>query len=58
MTRPDMPRVPLLAALLLLACGGSESGVLLVTLDTARADRLGCYGNPRIRTPHLDSIAR
>ncbi len=32
--------------------------VLLVSLDTARADRLGCYGNPRPVTPHLDALAR
>ena len=32
--------------------------VLLVTLDTTRADRLGCYGNGRIDTPHLDRLAR
>jgi arylsulfatase A-like enzyme len=31
--------------------------VVLVTLDTTRADRLGCYGNPRVRTPHLDRLA-
>jgi choline-sulfatase len=32
--------------------------VLLITLDTLRADRLGCYGYPRARTPHLDRLAR
>ncbi len=32
--------------------------VLLVSLDTARADRVGCYGNPRPVTPHLDALAR
>jgi len=32
--------------------------VLLVTLDTTRADRLGCYGNDRIETPTLDGLAR
>jgi arylsulfatase A-like enzyme/Flp pilus assembly protein TadD len=31
--------------------------VLLVTLDTTRADRLGCYGHGRARTPNLDSLA-
>jgi arylsulfatase A-like enzyme len=31
--------------------------VLLVTLDTTRADRLGCYGNARIETPRLDALA-
>jgi arylsulfatase A-like enzyme len=38
----------------------STSGfnVLLVTLDTTRADRLGCYGHERARTPVLDALAK
>ncbi|MEW6746241.1 MAG: sulfatase-like hydrolase/transferase [Planctomycetota bacterium] len=32
--------------------------VLLVTLDTTRADRLGCYGNVRATSPNLDALAR
>src|SRR5438552_12620386 len=31
--------------------------LLLVTLDTPRADRLGCYGYSAARTPVLDSLA-
>ena len=31
--------------------------VLLVTLDTTRADRLGCYGHASARTPRLDRLA-
>jgi arylsulfatase A-like enzyme/Flp pilus assembly protein TadD len=31
--------------------------VLLVTLDTTRADGLGCYGSARARTPNLDGLA-
>jgi arylsulfatase A-like enzyme/Tfp pilus assembly protein PilF len=31
--------------------------VLLVTLDTVRADRLGCYGDRTARTPVLDGLA-
>src|SRR3972149_14874 len=31
--------------------------VVLVTADTLRADKLGCYGNPRIQTPHIDRLA-
>jgi arylsulfatase len=31
--------------------------VVLVSLDTTRADRLGCYGAARPATPHLDRLA-
>jgi arylsulfatase A-like enzyme/cytochrome c-type biogenesis protein CcmH/NrfG len=31
--------------------------VILLTLDTLRADHLGCYGSARARTPGLDSLA-
>lgn len=31
--------------------------ILLITLDTTRADLLGCYGNSRVRTPNLDRLA-
>lgn len=31
--------------------------VVLVTIDTLRADRLGCYGYGEIETPHLDRLA-
>ncbi len=36
---------------------GKGWSVLLVTLDTTRADRLGCYGYTRGRTPRLDRLA-
>ncbi len=32
--------------------------MLLVTIDTLRADRLGCYGYARAATPTLDALAR
>lgn len=31
--------------------------LLLVTFDTTRADRLGCYGGESVSTPHLDQLA-
>ncbi len=31
--------------------------LLLITLDTTRADHLGCYGYGRARTRHLDQLA-
>ena len=46
----------------LVACGGTEgtaapSNVLLVTVDTLRADRLGCYGYPLETSPNMDRLA-
>ena len=35
----------------------SAPNVLLVTIDTLRADRLGCYGHAAASTPILDALA-
>ena len=50
-----------------LACAGcaretprvapAARNLVLVTIDTLRADRLGCYGNREVATPRLDAIA-
>ena len=32
--------------------------ILLITMDTTRADHLGCYGYADIQTPNIDSLAR
>ena len=32
--------------------------IVLVVIDTLRQDHVGAYGNPWIRTPHLDAFAR
>jgi arylsulfatase A-like enzyme/Flp pilus assembly protein TadD len=32
--------------------------LVLVTIDTLRADRLGCYGSRDVATPNLDRLAR
>jgi arylsulfatase A-like enzyme/Flp pilus assembly protein TadD len=59
-----MKRASLLLALVAIAgCGGGDRpgkpwNVLIVTFDTTRADVLGCYGNPRQPSPHIDRIAR
>jgi len=37
--------------------GEGGPSVLLVTLDTTRADRIGCYGHQEARTPALDGLA-
>jgi len=51
----------------LLSCGGGREeakappagapNVVLITLDTTRADHLGCYGHPTPTSPHLDRLA-
>lgn len=43
------------------SCGADEPrrpNVLLITIDTLRADRLSCYGFPRETSPRLDELAR
>jgi arylsulfatase A-like enzyme len=43
-----------------LACGGRPErpgGVVLFVIDTLRADRLSCYGNPRPTSPEIDRLA-
>lgn len=56
-----MPRLALLMLILMLvsACdrGPSLPNVLLVTVDTLRADRLGAYGFPGGSSPQLDQFA-
>lgn len=32
--------------------------VVFITIDTLRADRLGCYGNSQVATPNIDRLAR
>jgi len=36
----------------------AKLNVLLITLDTTRADRLGCYGAAAAKTPNLDALAK
>lgn len=57
--------VPALAAFALAtaACSGEGErsparAAVLITLDTTRADALGCYGGRAGVTPHLDALAR
>jgi arylsulfatase A-like enzyme len=40
------------------APAAAAANVLIITLDTTRADRLGAYGYAAARTPALDALAR
>lgn len=40
------------------ASSNTLPNIVLVTLDTVRADRLGCYGAKNIATPTLDALAQ
>ena len=55
-------RRPVLVTLLAAGCGGGAPGgpppnVLLISIDTVRADVLGCYGNERESSPVIDALA-
>ena len=69
MRRSRAPKAALMsvcaaAMLISVACRSQEKKVVprlnlvLVTIDTLRPDRLGCYGHPNNETPNLDSLAR
>src|SRR5512139_1573158 len=58
---PKLPQISgLIAIILVLAAPAAAQigpNVILITIDTLRADYLGCYGNARIPTPNLDALA-
>ena len=35
----------------------NSQGLILITIDTLRADYLGAYGHPTVQTPHLERLA-
>jgi choline-sulfatase len=37
---------------------GTNTSVILITIDTLRADHVGCYGAQSVKTPTLDGLAR
>ena len=44
-----------------LCCSTAKSrktNLLIITMDTTRADRIGAYGYSRIQTPNIDGLAR
>jgi arylsulfatase A-like enzyme/Flp pilus assembly protein TadD len=40
------------------AAGKAGPNLVVVTIDTLRADHLACYGYDRIKTPNVDQLAR
>jgi arylsulfatase A-like enzyme len=57
-TRRDFLRTAAVASLAVTArAADSRWNLLILTNDQHRADCLGCYGNPVIRTPHTDRLA-
>ena len=36
---------------------GARPNVILVTMDTLRADHVGCYGDAQVKTPTIDGLA-
>ncbi|NIL99663.1 MAG: sulfatase-like hydrolase/transferase [Acidobacteria bacterium] len=70
MARSTILKVLLAVALTVggIACGGSDRlaepgsaagmNVLVITIDTLRADRLGCYGHAGAETPVIDALAQ
>jgi len=63
--KPSWLWIAVFAIAVLVSCTGEEFvptgdrdlNVLIITLDTIRADRLGAYGNARIRTAFVDGLA-
>lgn len=58
MTRSKLLTGWVLAAVVMVGtgCGEPEKNLILVTMDTTRADRLGCYGHDAI-TPFINGLA-
>ncbi|HOW84575.1 MAG TPA: sulfatase-like hydrolase/transferase [Candidatus Aminicenantes bacterium] len=55
--RPALAAGLALAAFLQLAAAPARPNLLLVTVDTLRPDRLGCYGSSHLQTPAIDRLA-
>lgn len=46
------------AAGVLTGCAPKRENVVLIVIDTLRADRLGCYGHDRPTSPFIDQLAK
>ena len=50
---PPVPHKPIVASV-----GSTRPNIILITLDTTRADRMGFLGSTRGLTPNLDALAK
>ncbi len=62
-TRTGVVAVAVVVAIATLAAGSVTNShvrpnVVLITIDTLRADHVGCYGATGVQTPTLDALAR
>jgi arylsulfatase A-like enzyme len=55
---PGSGRQPATKASPTAAAAGNGWNVLLITIDTLRADHLACYGYRRLTSPRIDALAR
>jgi len=53
----QLPSTTLLLLLLAAAGQAQPTSVILISIDTLRADHLSAYGYTRVRTPNMDSFA-
>src|SRR6202023_2920673 len=60
---PAFRRLILILTALTALCAAAQTpakpalNVVVITIDTLRADHLGCYGYKQIRTPNIDALA-
>jgi arylsulfatase A-like enzyme/Flp pilus assembly protein TadD len=60
---PTFRRLILIPTALTALCAAAQTpakpalNVVLITIDTLRADHLGCYGYKQIKTPNIDGLA-
>ena len=60
---PTLRRLILILAALTAFCAAAQTpakpplNVVLITIDTLRADHVGCYGYKQIKTPNIDGLA-
>jgi arylsulfatase A-like enzyme/Tfp pilus assembly protein PilF len=49
--------LPVVAQIVVAQTPAKALNVVLITIDTLRADHVGCYGYKQIKTPNIDSLA-